>query len=325
VIRRLAVGLLILVLGAVVALEVFGVGSGARVVRVTVAPNLRVRDLGATLARDGAIRSSLVFRVWATLTGHADDEVPSGRFLLTRPTPYAELVQEIRSGRRRVIQQVAQRLMDSLAIPIDSTLAAVRDSATRARVGTPAPDVEGYLFPATYEFLANGITSRGAVDSMLTTFERRWRPAWDSALKRDGRTRHEVVTLASIVEREAAKQAERPLIAAVYSNRLRDGQRLQADPTVLYGMGIVAKRVTYDDLKHDSPYNTYRNAGLPPGPIGAPGAASLAAAVSPAPVPYKFFVAFPDGHHEFRTTYDEHLQAVAAARAARADRSAVAP
>jgi UPF0755 protein len=122
------------------------------------------------------------------------------------------------------------------------------------------------------------------------------------------------VTLASIVEREARRPEERPVIAAVYYNRLRKGMRLQADPTVQYALGRHVERVLYKDLEIDSPYNTYRVTGLPPGPIAAPGAPSLEAAVKPANVPYLYFVAEPDGHHEFRTTMAEHEAAVRVAR-----------
>ena len=123
--------------------------------------------------------------------------------------------------------------------------------------------------------------------------------------------------LASIVEREVGRATDRPMIASVYANRLRAGMRLQADPTVLYALGVDAKRVLYEDLKVDSPYNTYRVAGLPPGPIASPGTASLAATVSPAVSAAMFFVAFPDGHSEFRKTFAEHTTAVAQSRAAR--------
>ena len=139
----------------------------------------------------------------------------------------------------------------------------------------------------------------------------------DTALQRQGRTRHAAVTLASIVEKEARKSSERPLIAAVYWNRLKANMRLQADPTVLYAMGLVSKRVLYADLKFESPYNTYRVAGLPPGPIASPGTASIAAAVQPAESDAMFFVAFPDGHSEFRRLFAEHAVAVSAAHAAR--------
>jgi UPF0755 protein len=121
-----------------------------------------------------------------------------------------------------------------------------------------------------------------------------------------GRTRHEVVTMASIVEREAKVPSERPIIAGVYYNRLRIGMALQADPTIHYAHGKQLPRVLYKDLEIESPYNTYKHTGLPPGPIASPGAASLEAAVAPASVSYLYFVAAPDGHHEFRNTLAEH-------------------
>src|SRR5439155_26861246 len=119
-----------------------------------------------------------------------------------------------------------------------------------------------------------------------------------------------------IVEKEARLPQERPVIAAVYRNRLRDGMLLQADPTVQYALGKHVARVFYKDLEVDSPYNTYRNKGLPPGPIASPGRPSIEAALYPANVQYKYFVAFPDGHHEFRTTLAEHEVAKREARKA---------
>jgi UPF0755 protein len=126
--------------------------------------------------------------------------------------------------------------------------------------------------------------------------------------------RHDVMTLASIVEKEARLAPERPVIAAVYLNRLRTGMRLQADPTVQYALGAHVARVMYKDLAVESPYNTYKYAGLPPGPIASPGQASIIAALNPASVPYRYFVAHPDGHHEFHVDFASHSRAVAAVR-----------
>jgi UPF0755 protein len=145
---------------------------------------------------------------------------------------------------------------------------------------------------------------------MVARFENQWKPEWDSILPRIKLTRHDVITLASIVEKEVVRSEERPIVAAVYMNRLRAGMALQADPTVTYALGKKPGRVLFKDLRVDSPYNTYRRAGLPPGPIGAPGLASIEAALRPANVPYRFFVAAADGHHEFRRTYAEHLAAI---------------
>jgi UPF0755 protein len=144
---------------------------------------------------------------------------------------------------------------------------------------------------------------------MVRRFEQVWRPEWTARLDTIEMTRHEVVTLASIVEREAKRAEERPVIAGVYRNRLRDGMRLEADPTVQYARGIHTNRVLFKDLDVESPYNTYKYAGLPPGPIASPGGASLRATLYPADVPYKFFVAYPDGRHEFTVDFARHTEA----------------
>jgi hypothetical protein len=150
---------------------------------------------------------------------------------------------------------------------------------------------------------------------MVIGFERRWKPEWDSKILGLKINRHDFVTMASIVEREARLPEERPVIAAVYYNRLQKGMLLQADPTVQYALGHHVGRVLYRDLKVESPYNTYMHKGLPPGPIGSPGAASLAASADPANVPYLYFVASRDGHHEFRTTLADHNGAIKQVRA----------
>lgn len=314
----LATGLL----GALAALEIGGVRRGGSV-KFDVPRDATLASLAPRLARDGIVRVAPLWRLWLALTGR-DAPVRAGRHLLQRGAGYALTATQLASGERRLarivvpegwtVPMIVDALVDSLALPRDSMLAAVRDSARRARVGTPVADLEGYLFPATYEFLP-GTRARDIVDSMLVAFDRRWRDAWDDTLRARRWSRHEAVTLASIVEREAKVASERPRIAAVYRNRLAKGMRLQADPTVLYGLGVFAKRVTFDDLRSASPYNTYRVAGLPPGPIANPGRESLAAAVSPAPDDTSlFFVAFPDGHHEFHATFAAHRAAVSRAR-----------
>jgi UPF0755 protein len=151
--------------------------------------------------------------------------------------------------------------------------------------------------------------ARTAVRQLVRRFQTVWDPSWDAQLQRLAMSRHDIVTLASIIEKEARLPEERPVISAVYHNRLRDQMPLQADPTVQYARGQHTARVLYRDLEIDSPYNTYRHRGLPPGPIASPGRASIEAALFPARVPYKFFVAHPDGHHEFRVTFEEHVEA----------------
>jgi UPF0755 protein len=202
----------------------------------------------------------------------------------------------------------------------DSVAAAVRDSTLRKELDIPTPILEGYLFPDTYVF-PEATTPREVVTAMVKRFEQVWNPEWNGRLEALTMTRHDVITLASIIEKEAKLPEERPVISAVYHNRLRIGMPLQADPTVQYSMGVHTNRVLYRDLKTASPYNTYQHSGLPPGPIASPGKPSIEAALFPADVPYLYFVASgKDGHHEFRTTYSQHTKAIRDARRARPKR-----
>ncbi|HYO15912.1 MAG TPA: endolytic transglycosylase MltG [Thermoanaerobaculia bacterium] len=173
-----------------------------------------------------------------------------------------------------------------------------------------APDLEGYLFPETYSF-ASGTSERQVVSTLVKTFKDRFEKEVRPLLAEgpQGRTVRQVVTLASIVEKEAQVESERPIIAAVYQNRVNRGIGLHADPTVIYALKRVGRwngNIRRDDLRIDSPYNTYRYAGLPPGPIASPGLASLKAAASPSDVPYLYFVSRNDGSHVFAETLAEH-------------------
>jgi UPF0755 protein len=167
---------------------------------------------------------------------------------------------------------------------------------------------------------------------MVERFQRVWQPEWNQRLQALAMSRHDAIALASIVEKEARLPEERPVIAAVYLNRLRTGMLLQADPTVQYAHGKHVARVLYKDLEIDSPYNTYKYKGLPPGPIASPGRPAIVAALNPANVPYTYFVAYPDGHHVFTTNFAAHSVAVRNARqkwdsiaALRRDTGRVAP
>ena len=294
--------------------------------KVTIPNGATLGEAADSLRSARVIRSALVFQLSALVSGDGGGEITYGRYFIPRGASTSDILAQLHSGAGRFhrltipegwgIQQIAKLVHDSLGIAIDSLLSVTRDSARRSRMHTTAADVEGYLFPATYDF-TDGTPASAVVDTMLLTFDRRWKSAWDSTLKAQGRTRHDLVTLASIVEKEAGRSSDRPLIASVYMNRLKAGQRLQADPTVLYAMGLVSKRVLFADLRIDSPYNTYRVSGLPPGPIASPGTASLAAAMTPAVSDALFFVAFPDGHSQFTKTFAEHSVAVKAAHAAR--------
>lgn len=302
-------------------------------VRVIIPRGSSFRAAADSMAAGGVIDMPAVFRLYVRLRGR-DRKIQAGTYLLHRGTRWDELVDAMSGGASAInrvtipegftIAQITPVLVRALNTTSDSVDAAVRDSALRARLEDPAATLEGYLFPDTYIF-APGTTAREAITEMVRRFEREWTPEFDSAATALGRSRHEIVTMASIVEKEARLSKERPIIAAVYYNRLKDGMALQADPTVQYVLGHHTERVLYRDLAIESPYNTYLHTGLPPGPIASPGGASLRAALAPAKVPYLYFVAAPDGHHEFRVTMAEHEKAKQAMRLERAGRASHEP
>src|SRR3954467_7505174 len=293
-------------------------------VRVIVPRGATFGQAADSLARTGVVGSRKLFALYGRIVG-GDRNIKPGTYLLKHGTPWNDIIDALNGGHGLVntvtipegwsIAQITPALARTLKVPADSVAAAVRDTALLARLDVPSPTLEGYLFPDTYAFPI-GTTARQAVREMVYSFERRWKPSWDSVALAMKINRNDLVTMASIVEKEARLPEERPVIAAVYYNRLRKGMLLQADPTVQYALGHHVGRVLYKDLAVASPYNTYVHKGLPPGPVASPGAASLSAAANPAAVPYLYFVASPDGHHEFRTTLEEHTSAVRQVRAA---------
>ncbi|MEO5984870.1 MAG: endolytic transglycosylase MltG [Ferruginibacter sp.] len=293
-------------------------------IRVIVPKRASFSTAADSLHAKGLVGSTFLFKAYARFKG-ADRNIKPGTYLLKRGTPWADIVGALHGGHGLVntvtipegfgLIQIVPLLSANLQVPADSINAAVRDTSLIKRLNIPGKNLEGYLFPDTYAFPV-GTSARQAVSELVRRFEREWKPAWDTALAKRGQTRNEIVTLASIVEKEARKSAERPVIAGVYTNRLREKMLLQADPTVQYALGKHTPRVLLKDLEVDSPYNTYKYPGLPPGPIASPGGPSLLAAMFPADVPYFYFVAAPDGHHEFRRTLAEHEAAIRSIRGA---------
>lgn len=301
--------------------------------RVTIPRGAPFRVTAESLAAHGLVRNARLFRIYARLRG-ADRSIRYGTYVLATGASWNEVLDDLRRGNGIVhtitipegddLSQIVPRLADAINVPRDSVEAAVRDSALRRELDVPTPTLEGYLFPDTYTF-PDDITARDAVTLMVRRFQSLWKPEYDAALDSLKLNRHDAVTLASIVEREVRRREEGPVIAAVYLNRLKARIPLQADPTVTYALGKRPGRVYFRDLQVKSPYNTYKVAGLPPGPIGSPGLSSILATLRPARVPYRYFVAHPDGHHEFRRTYAEHLEAIKLVRAAATADSTVNP
>ena len=269
------------------------------------------------LADAGVVQDVSRFRIALWVTG-AGRRLQAGEYRFDRPMSPREVVDKIARGDVFVtpitfregltIRQMAA-LYESKGFGDAREFVAAASRGDLVRdIDPAAKDLEGYLFPDTYT-LPRRATAEQLVTRMVAGFRKALTPEMIDAARASGRSVRQLVTLASIVEKETGHKDERPLVAAVYANRLKIGMGLQCDPTVIYALeraGRYDGNLTRVDLQFDSPYNTYRYAGLPPGPIAAPGRASLAAAASPAPVPYLYFVSKNDGSHAFAASLDEH-------------------
>ncbi len=207
------------------------------------------------------------------------------------------------------LEVVAKWVASNMDFTTDEFMSACQDTALLRRYNIHEKSAEGYLLPDTYK-IPWGLTAEETAEFLLRKFV----TFFDKTLKKKAESKgfsiHDVLTLASIVEAESPLQKERPLIAGVYLNRLRIGMRLQADPTIQYALGGQPRRLLYKDLEIDSPYNTYKYKGLPPGPIGNPSKSSILAVLNPQPSDYYYFVATGSGGHNFSKTAAEHQRHV---------------
>jgi UPF0755 protein len=287
---------------------------------VSIAPGTSLQQIAAQLRQEGLIRHPRMFLLYVTLL-QPGSHLQAGEYDLRATMSPAQIVTTLRLGKVRHY---------TLTIPEGATsrdiaalvsaqglgdpqilLALVHDAAFIASLGLDVPSLEGYLFPETYS-LPRNLSERTLLTRMVQTLQKNYNEEIAAHGENLGLSQHEVLTLASLIEKEAQRDEERYLIAAVYHNRLRRGMRLQCDPTVIYALGeYFDGNLRKLDLLFDSPYNTYRYAGLPPGPIANAGRRAIEAAVSPAPVDYLYFVATGEqGQHKFSTTLQEHNQAV---------------
>jgi len=295
---------------------------GAEGVFVDIPTGSTLGGITRQLIAAGVVSDEVTFRLAARLEG-ATRRLQAGEYRFEEPATPREVVRRIVAGdvyTRRVtfpegltITQLAELFeRQGLGSRADFVEAAGNASLI-AHLDPDASDLEGYLFPDTYP-LPRRVTAADVVRAMVTGFEKAFDAELRSAAVARGLSVRETVTLASLVEKETAAADERGLVSAVYNNRLRIGMPLQCDPTVIYALmraGTWNGNIRRQDLQFDSPYNTYRYPGLPPGPIAGPGRAALAAALNPADVPYLYFVSRNDGTHAFATTLAEHNRNVA--------------
>jgi len=280
-----------------------------------------------SLESRGIIKSRDWFSLYARLRG-LPANLKSGIYTFPRDAGWSEVVTTLKKGRGLEARftvtegmmgfEVAERARSWLGVPRDSFIAAMRDTSLERELGIkPSPaGVDGYMYPTTY-VVPMRMRARDLVKVMTHEFIARWQPEWDARLGELHMTRHQIVTLASIIEAEVRYRPDRPYVSAVYHNRLKRGMALQADPTIIYAHGRRMRRVWERQLQIKSPYNTYLNPGLPPGPISQPSDSSLIAALYPAPIGYLYFVAQPDGKHIFSASYADHLAAIRRVRGRR--------
>lgn len=295
------------------------VQSSTQLVRIE--PGLTSSEISRKLESGGHVKSARLFLLYLWLTGNTD-RIQAGEYLFDRPLSIAEISDKMIRGVVHYykvtvpegldLKETAKRFVDSGFASHEEFEDAVKKTELIRDLDPEATDLEGYLFPDTY-FLPRGATALQIVRQMVSNHLRIWDPVRRERVQQTQMTIREIVTLASLIEKETGLDSERPLVSAVFHNRLDRGMKLACDPTVIFAVKLVKPydgTIHQSDLNLDSPYNTYIYPGLPPGPIASPGQKSVEAALNPEDSDYLYFVSKNDGSHFFSRSYDQHSKAV---------------
>jgi UPF0755 protein len=276
------------------------------------------KAIAARLVSEHIIPSAGQFLFLSKLMG-VEDKLQAGKYSFAAGCKPLDVVRRISQGgilsqmvtvpEGLTMAEMAQLLEGESGIAASRFTALASDLSVAQERGIEAANLEGYLFPDTYG-LYWGMPAEDVIDILVGRFHYIYNDSLNRRAQELHMSRHEIITLASMIEEEARVAEERPLISAVYHNRLKKRMLLQCDPTVIYALGGKDTPLTRKDLQVDSPYNTYRRYGLPPGPISNPGRASILAALYPADVDYLYFVARGDGSHQFSRSSREHINAI---------------
>jgi UPF0755 protein len=277
-----------------------------------------VREIAEMLQSRGIIKHKVCFLVWSRLKGYSK-RIKSGEYSLSPSMAPAKIFNILTRGliilhsvtfpEGYSSEQIGAVLSRSIKVDKSAFLSMVHDPTVLRKYGISGPNLEGYLYPDTYQF-SRKQSPQSVIDAMVGRFNSVISP-YKQRLAKTGMTLDKAVTLASIVEKETGSPKERSLIAGVFLNRIKKGMRLESDPTVIYGIKNFNGNLTRDDLTRYSPYNTYVIQGLPPGPISNPGIESIKAVLYPANTDYLYFVSKNDGSHYFSRSLEEHNRAVA--------------
>lgn len=291
-------------------------GTGTTFVRIPQGSS--ARQIAAILAENKVIPSRLGFMLLVRVTGKSAN-LKTGAYRFSPKMSPSTILSMIARGdvcarwitfpEGYTISQMGERLEAQGICSADKFIALATTGGKNFPAKFPHPDnLEGYLFPDTY-LIPTGVSEATIISQMLDCFDQKVYNKFAGDAASSGMSLGQVITLASLIEREARVEKDRPLVSSVLRNRLGKNMRLECDATVLYALGRHKNRVLYRDLEINSPYNTYRNAGLPPGPIANPGIASVEAALHPVKADYLYYVARKDGTHIFSRTFDEHERA----------------
>ena len=299
---------------------------------VQITDGMSFKTIAATLQKEGIIRYRGYFDIIGRIQG-ISRKTRVGYYGLSTNMSLWEVLDALRKG--KIIEyevvipegynlyQIGWTLSGTPLInDPDQFIKLVKNKNYVHSLGVDADTLEGYLFPDTY-FLPKGIKLEDIPRKMVQRYKTVFSDSYKSRAKELGFTEHQIITLASIIEKEAKVPSERKLIAAVYLNRLKQGMKLQADPTAVYGTKAWITNVTAQDLRRRSPYNTYIHKGLPPGPIANPGDGAILATLYPDNVDYLFFVAQGDGSHFFSKDFSDHEKAIGRYRSNKKKRKAV--
>ena len=320
--RKIKIGILTLCCLGVFCLIILLIGvsltrpatSSGEIVNFDVPVGSSSRAIAKRLIEQKLIRSEYAFRLAVRYRG-TGKRLQAGTYVLRRNMTLWDLLDALEKGQVTLMSWTVPEGLTTSAIAqlwetsgfgtAEAFRKASESQHLLERYGLTDKTAEGYLFPNTYKF-AKGTTTEKVVEMMLDEFKQQWTEKFDEEAENLGRTRHEIVMLASIIEKEAQADLERPRISSVFHNRLTRKWKLQADPTVLYALGNPESPLRKADLQVDSPYNTYKYKGLPPGPIANPGIDSIVAALRPEKTDYLYFVAVGDGKHHFSKTLSAH-------------------
>jgi len=292
--------------------------QNAEVVEIRIDPGESFSAVVRKLRDRKIITNERLFSLWARFSG-TERKIHWGLYRFESPLAPREVLQRMVIGKGLLsritipegltVREMAELLAKSQVVEKERFLEEASNSELLSSLGLLERGIEGYLFPDTYHF-APLLTARDIIITMNEQFRRVVEPLMEQKDREIKLTPHEIITLASIIEKESAIEAERPLISAVFHNRLKLSMPLQSDPTVIYGLKNFNGNLTRRDLLTLTPYNTYRIPALPPGPICNPSLSSLKAALYPASVPYLYFVSKNDGSHLFSESLEAHKRAV---------------